>query len=194
MCPFTQSRFKNRSFTAFNLRTGLNWSQFLGLGDIAPSAQSRMLPQDADVMHTIELPEVRAATVELPPAVREIMQTAEAGDGSDSVVRALPAPDGKDLCEYYPRIKRSKVTHEPDPDDDAPETDDDDHTIIPVGVKVEDHQGESPVVPSSQLGGSEDNVSDEENLHVEGYEDNPGTLRDILPLVLYSTQKGFYKL
>ena len=182
MCPFTQSRFKNRSFTAFNLRTGLSWSQFLGLGDIAPSAQSRMLPQDADVMHTIELPEVRAATVELPPAVREIMQTAEAGDGSDNVVRALPAPDGKDLCEYYPRIKRSKVSPQSEPDDDVPEPDDDNHTIIPAtGVKVEDHQGESPLITPSQLGGSEDNESDEENLHVEGYEDDPGKLRDILP-------------
>ena len=33
MCPFTKSRFRNRSFTSFSLRSGLNWSQFLGLGD-----------------------------------------------------------------------------------------------------------------------------------------------------------------
>ena len=30
LCPFTKSRYRSRSFTAFSLRTGLNWSQFLG--------------------------------------------------------------------------------------------------------------------------------------------------------------------
>jgi hypothetical protein len=58
LCPFTKARFSTRSFTAHRLRSGLSWSQFLGLGDIAPSAQSRMLPRDdPHEKWTIELPE-----------------------------------------------------------------------------------------------------------------------------------------
>ena len=53
LCPFTNSKYKSRSFTAFKLRSGLNYSQFLGLGDIAPSAVSRMLPQDEHEPYTI---------------------------------------------------------------------------------------------------------------------------------------------
>ena len=38
----------------------------------APSAQSRIMPQDEGVQWTIELPAVRHNTVEEPPPVREI--------------------------------------------------------------------------------------------------------------------------
>ena len=74
LCPFSSSRFKSRSFSAFKLKSGLNWSQFLGLGDIAPSAQSRMLPQDEDLTLTdakyvLELPQVRPRSVLPPPPV-----------------------------------------------------------------------------------------------------------------------------
>ena len=56
MCPFTKARFKNRSFRAITLRQGLNFSQFLGWGEISPSAQSKLLPQDLKEEWRWELP------------------------------------------------------------------------------------------------------------------------------------------
>ena len=79
LCPFSNSRFKSRLFTAFTLRSGLNWSRFLGLGDIAPSAQSRMLPQDEGTKWTIELPEVRPQQLQLPKHIHEIAKSLDEG-------------------------------------------------------------------------------------------------------------------
>jgi hypothetical protein len=83
MCPFTRVQFRRRAFTAFTLKTGLNWSQFLGLGDIAPSAQSRMFHRGEDdvepSVRVIELPAVRPAKVLLPPPVREIAEGMDDG-------------------------------------------------------------------------------------------------------------------
>ena len=163
MCPFTNSRFKSRSFTAFTLKSGLNWSQFLGLGDISPSAQSRMLPQDEDTQWTIELPAVRLNTVDPPPPVRELMDKLETGE----VTRADNAPDGKELCEFLPRMKRRAIrgddpnytdTHDHDDHDDC---DDHDH----VRIKVLDEAGESIPVEQSSLPSDDDN---DDNLYVDG--------------------------
>lgn len=103
------SRFRTRSVTAFTLQSGMNWSQFLGLGDIAPSAQSRMLPQDEDVKWTIELPAVRANAVKAPPPVREI--TAQLDDTvahADMIPAASNTPD-REIFEYFPRIRQRQA-------------------------------------------------------------------------------------
>lgn len=107
--PFTNARFRTRSVTAFTLQSGMNWSQFLGLGDIAPSAQSRMLPQDEDVKWTIELPAVRANAVKAPPPVREI--TAQLDDTvahADMIPAASNTPD-REIFEYFPRIRQRQA-------------------------------------------------------------------------------------
>ena len=118
MCPFTHSQFKNRSFTAHTLRQGLNWSQFLGLGDIAPSNQSRMLPQDEGVAWSIELPEQRPSMVELPPPVREILDV-----HGENLSLLHPTLTSKDLCEFYPRLTKQDVRRlrDKDPDVDGSE-------------------------------------------------------------------------
>jgi len=133
MCPFTNARFKSRSFTAFTLRSGLNWSQFLNLGDISPSTQSRMLAQDEGVKWTIELPAVRAKTVDTPPPIRELLDRLESGE----VSRAEAVSDGKDLCEFYPRIKKHAIrVSDPNPslensqNDDQNDSDDDLKTVM----------------------------------------------------------------
>ena len=109
MCSFTKSRFRNRSYTSFTLRTGLNWSQFLGLGDISTSTLSRMHPghKEPEGVIQIELPAVRANTVLLPPPVREV--TDALGDGSiNHAVGRSKVEDGRQLCEFFPRIKQLK--------------------------------------------------------------------------------------
>jgi len=162
MCPFTRSQFKNRSFTALTLKTGLNWSQFLGLGDIAPSAQSRMLPHDEHERWTIELPAVRPNAVKSPPPVRELIQRISAGE-TDEIIRAEVTSNDKDLCEFFPRIKKRGITpntHEGDmsSDNDAEK-----------GVIVTTNSGNPLTIPPTHDDGEMDVESDDdENLHVEG--------------------------
>ena len=107
MCPFTKSRFRNRSYTSFTLRTGLNWSQFLGLGDISTSKLSQMYPGEGEPegVVQIELPAVRANTVLLPPPVREVTDGLADGSVNHTVGRSK-AEDGHQLCEFFPRIKQ----------------------------------------------------------------------------------------
>ena len=109
MDPYTHSRFRSRSFTAHHLKTGLNWSQFLGLGDIAPSAQSRMMPGDDTIEWTIELPHVRPNQLEASIPIREI--TARLIDEREDLIVKGSAVDGSDLFEFMPKI-RKRTSHE----------------------------------------------------------------------------------
>ena len=121
MCPFTHTQFKSRSFTAHILRQGLNWSQFLGLGDIAPSKQSKMIASyDEDEQWTIELPEQRPCVLKLPPPVKEILDVS-----GDQLALLHPNVTSKDLCEFYPRLTRrdhrrlkQRLDHESEPNSD----------------------------------------------------------------------------
>ena len=100
-CPFCGVRFRNRSFQAFHLRRGLNYSQFLGLGDIAPGPQSGRLSQDLGVKWTIELPEMRPNSLKLPPPVEAATLSI---DGYNTHAEMVPN-DSSDLCEYFPKVK-----------------------------------------------------------------------------------------
>ena len=48
MCPFSKSRFKSKSYSAYRLKEGMNWSQFLGLGPIANTKKAMALPEDSE--------------------------------------------------------------------------------------------------------------------------------------------------
>ena len=172
MCPFTHSQFKNRSFTAHTLRQGLNWSQFLGLGDIAPSNQSRMLPQDEGVAWSIELPEQRPSMVELPPPVREILDV-----HGENLSLLHPTLTSKDLCEFYPRLTKQDVRRlrDKDPDVDGSEIGtSDEEEVYDADVKslevVDDQGRQLDLVLREPLPGDDDEEQD--NLHVEGCEHN----------------------
>ena len=47
LCPWTLARFRSRTFTAYELREGLNAFQFLGLKSQLPSSQARALRNDS---------------------------------------------------------------------------------------------------------------------------------------------------
>jgi len=101
--PYLKSIFRTRSFHAHVLRTGLNYSQFLGLGEIKPNKHSEMLPGDeSENEHRliITLPNVVEAKVELPPAISQIVSRDE---DQEIVVRRFPKyGKGNDLIEYLP--------------------------------------------------------------------------------------------
>ena len=118
MCPFTKARFKNRSFRAITLRQGLNFSQFLGWGEISPSAQSKLLPQDLreewrwELPATDprrkglwELPAMRPSLIaEGPPPVKELMTLMADSDephDEEVIIRAERSVGDKDLCEFF---------------------------------------------------------------------------------------------
>ena len=138
-CPFSGVRFRNRSFQAFHLRRGLNYSQFLGLGDIAPGPQSRMLPQDTGVKWTIELPEVRPNSLKLPPPVEAATLSIE---GRNAYAEITPN-DSSDLCEYFPKVKAHRHRANPLPvfnsrtveHDDGMDDADEDESLRPMTVE-----------------------------------------------------------
>jgi hypothetical protein len=192
MCPFTKSRFKSRSFTAFTLRTGLNWSQFLGLGEIAPSAQARMLPQDEgeSKVRVIELPAMRPKVMMRPHPVAEITDSLESGDVNHARGKS---GERSDLCEFFPRIKnqsRSPRDVSIVDEEDVLEDELDNLTLIesngevvpPLagdvptdtpGVIVVDHKGKTvdtspPSIPHVNVNSNEDD--DDDNLYVDGCE------------------------
>ena len=126
MCPFTKARFKNRSFRAITLRQGLNFSQFLGWGEISPSAQSKLLPQDLreewrwELPATDprrkglwELPAMRPSLIaEGPPPVKELMTLMADSDephDEEVIIRAERSVGDKDLCEFFPRLVRKST-------------------------------------------------------------------------------------
>ena len=164
MCPFSRSVFRTRSFTAHILRQGLNYSQFLGLGDIAPGAQSRMLPQDEGEAWTIELPEQRPCALELPPPVREILDTQ-----GDQLALLHPTLTNKDLCEFYPRLtRRDHRRLKAKLDDDSEQESDSDAEPVGADIKsleVIDSQGRQLELEDAEPLPGEAPL---DNLHVDG--------------------------
>ena len=102
MCPFSKSRFKSKSYSAYRLKEGMNWSQFLGLGPIANTKKAMALPEDSDPpMGTmIKLPKFSGLESMRPP------QATVATGGSvrlkDSEGRQLLS-DLDDGTAYYPQ-------------------------------------------------------------------------------------------
>ena len=58
-------------------------------------------------MIQIELPAVRANTVLLPPPVREVTDALDDGSINHAVGRSK-VEDGRQLCEFFPRVKQLK--------------------------------------------------------------------------------------
>jgi hypothetical protein len=198
MCPFTRVQFRRRAFTAFTLKTGINWSQFLGLGDIAPSAQSRIFHRGEDdvepTVRVLELPAVKPAQVLLPPPVKEITESLE--DGTiHHAISGSNGDDGSELCEFFPRITRSSHITDKDlaegvkdmttPEGEtgvSPEDEADEPTEVhPPHDEVADATTPAVIVLNSKgermetgpssfpVGSSHD--ADGDNLYVEGCED-----------------------
>ena len=159
MCPFEGSRFKSRSFTAFQLKTGLNWSQFLGLGDIAPSAQSRMHPlQDVNVKWTIELPVVRLKSL---TAINEVITSVE--NRSQAVVHRDEAVEDEDGTIRF----KAKLT---DQHSDSYEDGDDSKTegLEAPLIRVVDSDGNPIVLGEASDAVDEVDTDEEDFLDIDG--------------------------
>ena len=89
-CPYTHVTFRSKSYSAYRLKEGINYAQFLKLPGIASqkSAQARMrIPQDVDDAEvTVELPKVQDATV---PTIVIVDETAEV-EGTEGGIPQLP--------------------------------------------------------------------------------------------------------
>ena len=112
LCPYSGARFKSRTFSAYKLREGLNAWQFLGLPNPAPQGQSKALKGDTLELlgreHWIlELREPQMKMYLPPPPVSEIVSVLDAESNLDSI-RARADKEGKDICSFFPALKRVK--------------------------------------------------------------------------------------
>jgi site-specific DNA-cytosine methylase len=159
LCPFSKARFRTRTFTAQVLRSGLSYSQFLGLGDIAPSAQSRMMPKDDQEDWTIELPDPRPAQVEAPPPVRELINASEEDGEEGPQVAGVHYDDEQETFQPFPLIRKSKH---------------DDPTRLPIGGDAANNLPKPK--PDSVVVNVEAEAKDGDRITVTA----PGTGSDIL--------------
>ena len=60
MDPYSKARFRSKSYTAYRLQDGINWSQLLRLGDIQSTRRQLALPEDVETPlgRFVQLPEV----------------------------------------------------------------------------------------------------------------------------------------
>ena len=180
MCPFLLSRFKNRTFSAYTLQSGMNYAQFLGLDEIAPSAQSQTLAGDMQEIEgrekwILELPKPRENTLALPAPIKELIEVFNADDTLGSI-RAEAQDIGKDLCEFFPRlVRRGKNPKSPlgVPSDD-PEVDSDGEgsdSEPTRGITVVDHRGQPLAIGPPDEGDPdvEDDTNADRTTHIEGW-------------------------
>jgi site-specific DNA-cytosine methylase len=71
MCPFTRSTFRCKSFTAFDLKDGMNYAQFLGLPEMESTRKALSIPGDDRVSIDVHLlPARQVGEKGMPPVVR----------------------------------------------------------------------------------------------------------------------------
>ena len=60
MDPYSKARFRSKSYTAYRLKDGTNWSQMLQLGDITSTRKQMALPEDTEcpIGSLVQLPEI----------------------------------------------------------------------------------------------------------------------------------------
>lgn len=56
MCPYINSEFRSKSFSAFKLKQGVNYAQFLGLPELKTSQKGAAIPADFNEKLVIQLP------------------------------------------------------------------------------------------------------------------------------------------
>jgi hypothetical protein len=81
VCPFIRTKFHGKSYTAYKLRKGFNYAQFLGLTSLSSTQRSLVLPSDVTIderiiiqlPHMTELPKRANLPIRVytPPSVEE---------------------------------------------------------------------------------------------------------------------------
>jgi len=133
MDPFSKSRFKSKSYAAYHLKEGLNWSRFLGRGDLETTRKSLALPEDTleSLGRNVILPKMKLDANKNIVFIDETQRHGEKGGSvdifDDKGVKLLTDMDNGVL--YYPQQQDemdSKVTDGdkvPLPDDASPMSD-----------------------------------------------------------------------
>ena len=160
LCPYTDSRFRSRTYTAYTLRDGLNSWQFLGLPSPVPHKQARTLRNDAEEEKgrdkwILALREPQVQLLTLPAPVSEVIMAF--GNSTLDTIRAKARKQGKDLCQFFPSLKRVKEdgTEVYDRGDEESDTnsqvDGEGSKDLEPTIQVTDHNGvKLPVMSPSQ--------------------------------------------
>ena len=92
ICPFISTKFHGKSYTAYKLRSGLNYAQFLGLRSLESTQRSLVLPNDLklDELVIIQLPQMTELPkrANLPIRVYTPPSVEEPDAGLDEVLEA----------------------------------------------------------------------------------------------------------
>ena len=75
--PHTDSIRQTKSFTAFKLRQGLNYAQFLNLPAIPTTQRSAAIAQDFDEVVTVKLPQMKHLVPDMGPPIQQVKSTIE---------------------------------------------------------------------------------------------------------------------
>ena len=99
ICPFISSTFHGKSYTAYKLRSGLNYAQFLGLSSLQSTQRSLVLPSDLELDErvVVQLPPMAEAPKRDSLPIRLYSPPTEESDAAlDEVLEAkLSAPEDK---------------------------------------------------------------------------------------------------
>ncbi|MBT5795931.1 MAG: hypothetical protein HOI09_00965 [Porticoccaceae bacterium] len=193
MDPYIKSIFRTRSFHAHVLRVGLNYSQFLGLGEIVPDSRSRMLPGDEldekDERVMITLPQVKKTKLELPPPISEIISK-DADEGI--IVRKFPKyGKSNDLIEYLPehsnwkQLERMRI---PTGDAHTDSSDEDVEVKQVEAHQVVDAEGNNILIdrPTAPLEGDNDINTEAQHYDGHSHHDHQRDKREPAPIVTHS--------
>ena len=92
--PHTGGIRQTKSFTAYKLRPGLNYAQFLNLPAIKTTQKSTAIADDFNEKVVIQLPEMLESTAEAQkePPVQRIKHTAESEPPKLAITHARDVP------------------------------------------------------------------------------------------------------
>ena len=88
--PHTKATRLSKSFTAFKLKQGMNYAQFLNLPSIPSTQRGTAIPSDFNETVTIQLPEMQHTQITQPPPIQKVVVAAEDNNQDSAAQQTLP--------------------------------------------------------------------------------------------------------
>lgn len=164
VCPFLKTKFHGKSYTAYKLRAGLNYAQFLGLPSLESTQRSLVIPGDLEIDERIvlQLPKMVEAPRRdsLPIRLYQPPSVEEGDEGLDELLDAevTASKDNSLILAVTDGLGTPEDAHvgAPRPDECTPSNSDDRPTLEVEGLGgvTQDSKTKSsgPVTPNLEVG------------------------------------------
>jgi len=114
VCPFTQDEFQSKSFTAYKLRQGINYAQFLGLKSIGTTQRHAASSDDVDERVVLQLPPMKETSLRAEEAPIKLYEPDQFGqhdeEGAEDEQRDSPTSALQD-DQVLQGLEHSADTH-----------------------------------------------------------------------------------